>query len=894
MAPRNAEASGSKSKPPAASTASGATESDLIARSKKRRIPGACDICKRKKGDSGELPGNRCSNCIQLGLECTHKEVTKTLGSAKGYVESLEARLEKMDKLLRRLLPGVDLNQEVGSVVKTPEEPPSSRLLVTPEEEQEVLGKLNTLTLKPHSHRFFGKSSQYDLLQTALDLREEFTGEGLAYVKPSLPMQRPEFWDVPKWMTYNPEIDEEERNYVFPDDDLYPSLIDAYFSRINPFHPLLHQPTFEAQVASGLHRRDSMFAKVFLLVCAHGARFSDDPRVLAEGTTSARSSGWKWFEQVNIMRRNLFNRTVLHELQMHARSFLIAGLQLYVLYAGSSEMPQGVWAQIGMALRLSQEVGGHRRRRNKDSGLPTAEDELWKRAFWVILSMDRWISQFSGRPCGLQDEDFDLDLPLEVDDEYWESGFSQPEGQPSSMAYFNSYLSLMDILAYAMRLIYSTKRSKFARKGSERSEQETIAELDAAMNSWMDSVPEHLRWNAQHKSPLFIKQSSALHATYYWLQIFIHRPFIPSPRNPTSGAFPSLAICTNAARSACHVLETFHKLDTLPHQPFQAIIFSAAAILLLNIWSGKRSGFAPNPRRELEDVQRCMDMLRASETRDLLNELASAGDLGSALTQNEVKSKSRRKRSRSDTEAEDTDSSSSSSSMPTMPPAVPLTRNIAGTRRVSISQQSNNPSSPVEPPINFLLPMYSNDLGRLPVYGQFNFADTANVNAFLGDQLGQIHTSIPTKTSNSYHFDQPPNPAAASNLLDMTSDATANYFSDNYMLDSMIKDAVFNSSIPTPIASTSASGDVAGDGTTPRPPGMSAADVATLFAQCSTDFGALTQHLGPFGPHQPIIDPEMMKMWNNAPASLELDEWGTFISNVGQLTQSKRSSPALP
>jgi hypothetical protein len=156
-----------------------------------------------------------------------------------------------------------------------------------------------------------------------------------------------------------------------------------------------------------------MFAKVLLLVCAHGAQRCEDPRVLAESSTSTRSAGWKWFEQVNIFRRNLFNRVLLYELQMHA---------LYVLFASSSETPQGVWAQIGMALRLSQEVGGHRRRRVNESGLLTAEDELWKRAFWyvlilrhdillmylfcrVILSVDRWISQNSGRACGLQDEE---------------------------------------------------------------------------------------------------------------------------------------------------------------------------------------------------------------------------------------------------------------------------------------------------------------------------------------------------------------------------------------------------------------------------------------------------------------------------------------------------------
>ena len=93
-------------------------------------------------GDSGEMPDNRCSNCIQYGYECTHKEVTKVsavcpytlpmqwfiqfvvtdLGSSQRvwhmayddsifsklilsyrYVESLEARLEKMDRLLSKV-----------------------------------------------------------------------------------------------------------------------------------------------------------------------------------------------------------------------------------------------------------------------------------------------------------------------------------------------------------------------------------------------------------------------------------------------------------------------------------------------------------------------------------------------------------------------------------------------------------------------------------------------------------------------------------------------------------------------------------------------------------------------------------------------------------------------
>ncbi|EEB99602.1 hypothetical protein MPER_00689, partial [Moniliophthora perniciosa FA553] len=47
--------------------------------SKKRRLPGACDTCKKRKirCDSGEKPNGQCTNCVNAGIECTHVELTK-------------------------------------------------------------------------------------------------------------------------------------------------------------------------------------------------------------------------------------------------------------------------------------------------------------------------------------------------------------------------------------------------------------------------------------------------------------------------------------------------------------------------------------------------------------------------------------------------------------------------------------------------------------------------------------------------------------------------------------------------------------------------------------------------------------------------------------------------
>ena len=53
---------------------------------------------------------------------------------------------------------------------------------------------------------------------------------------------------------------------------------------------------------------------------------------------------------------------------------------------------------------------------------------------------------------------FDVDLPVECDDEYWTNpdpnlAFKQPEGKPSTVVFFNCALRLTQIHAFALRTI---------------------------------------------------------------------------------------------------------------------------------------------------------------------------------------------------------------------------------------------------------------------------------------------------------------------------------------------------------------------------------------------------------------------------------------------------------
>lgn len=72
-----------------------------------------------------------------------------------------------------------------------------------------------------------------------------------------------------------------------------------------------------------------------------------------------------------------------------------------------------------------------------------------------------------------------------------------------------------------------------------------------------------MRWDPHKDNKLFLVQSACLYSTYYSTQINIHRNFIPLPQKPSSLSFPSLAICTNAARSCIHVLDVQFRQNKL-------------------------------------------------------------------------------------------------------------------------------------------------------------------------------------------------------------------------------------------------------------------------------------------------------------------------------------------
>ncbi|KAJ7264499.1 fungal-specific transcription factor domain-containing protein [Mycena haematopus] len=571
-----------------------------------------CDVCRRKKRRcDGAEP---CGRCVKHEDNCTYQQKAMPRLASSSYVHSLEARLKTVEGLLRESnivssdepsldcaqqnLQGVELITKAIRGLNKPFPAPYSDDLSF----LDVSESLGSLSLdNPSNHGFQGKSSHAMLVKTAVDLRSQAAPAATprpAIATPAKP------WTMKPWEDIPPVQD-----YTFPPNDLMLRLISLYFSNVNIFFPVLHRPTFETAFVSHKHLADSGFARTLLLVCALGARYSDDPRVHIPDTHFG-TAGWVWFDQVKL---TVYGQPTLYDLQCYC---------LAVQFLDRTSGSRAAWTIVGIGIRLAQDIGAHRMKLRRQPISP--EEELEKRAYWTLVVFDAQLSAALGRSIAIQAHDFDLDLPSPVDDEYWEASsrnaaFCQPPNKPALVEFLNCQLNLNRILSFTLKVFYSTNRSRLIIGVSDDSWEQLVMEFDSALNTWRDSVPVHLRWNpGRQNEDCFFDQSAALWCNYYLTQILVHRPFIhttPSSATLKQG-FPSLTICNTAARACSHVAEIHHQRR--PNNPLvfgHTAVFTAGIVLLLNIWGGHRTGNVPSQDSDFSDVHRCMRVLRAYNER---------------------------------------------------------------------------------------------------------------------------------------------------------------------------------------------------------------------------------------------------------------------------------------
>ncbi|KAJ3836644.1 fungal-specific transcription factor domain-containing protein [Lentinula raphanica] len=615
------------------------------------RPRGSCDTCKRRKVRCTSPTSNNgsCKTCLLAKLPCTYTGNFKNRVISKDYIERLESRLSELESLLNQTQSSSSPSSSTAghALLNNPETlgifkalPPHANASGAKEEELELSDaddcpkalqqSMSALNVSP---RFHGRSSSSKLVSDIFEHeRTNTTTNPMLPSKRTSPSvllyKRPEYWSPFPWET---EPDISFNFFAFPEKDLFDSLVGLYFEQVNYMYALLHRPTFEALVAEGIHYRDPQFANVVLLVLAIGSRFSTDPRVVLEGTGSWLSAGWKWFSQVNPYNKSTMSVPRLFNLQT---------LALYTIYIQDCPSHEDGWSLISAGLRLAQASGAHRRK--VYSSKLTGIDEQWKRAFWCLYILDRQLSLTLGRPCSLHDEDFDVDLPIDCDDEYWmrepNLDFEQPPEKPSKIAFVICFIQANFVLSYALRTIYATSKSKaFLGYTGQGWEERLVADLDSKINSWEAKIPSHLRFSATVQDPLFFFQAATLSSVYHDLRLLVHHPFVAPGGKSTSISHSCLASCDNAARANSRIATIVSRRLTTGPAPHLLLhtAFTSAIVLFFKLFSARRSRTVIDMPTIMAGVHGCMRVLENAESRtwaagqhrDILCNLAALGDL---------------------------------------------------------------------------------------------------------------------------------------------------------------------------------------------------------------------------------------------------------------------------
>ncbi|THU83749.1 hypothetical protein K435DRAFT_765644 [Dendrothele bispora CBS 962.96] len=424
-----------------------------------------------------------------------------------------------------------------------------------------------------------------------------------------------EFWSALPFEFCGPAaIRELPLSLDFPDDAHLWELTNIYFTLHHPYYPLLHKSTFEQALSEGLHRRDQDFGQLVLALCAVASRYTNDSRNIPQSHHSSLGLGWKWLQQINLFKgASVMSPVSLHELQTHC---------LAICFLQTTSQSDFAWMMNGLSLRLAQQRGLYRRKPDIGKGEPHAlENELWKRTFWTLMYHDIFMSSSLGRPVAVSIDDYDTEPLVELEDENpGNLGLGQvSDSSTSPVVFWNCYMSLLEILSFAEQTLSSIRRSELSAKLTDSSSnwnQRAVEEINSALSNWLFSIPNHLKWDLQLENATFFAQSSALHVTYYWIQIRVNRLFIPRKgEGPSPAGLSSIAICANAARSCTNVLNVLQRRNAhfACHFPTAGVLYSSAIIFLFNIFRAKELNLRVDLKEEVSDARRCIGFLRNYE-----------------------------------------------------------------------------------------------------------------------------------------------------------------------------------------------------------------------------------------------------------------------------------------
>ena len=257
------------------------------------------------------------------------------------------------------------------------------------------------------------------------------------------------------------------------DDESGERLLQGYFKHISTLWPLLRSRDVRRLHACRRQLTDAFSCATLHLVYACGGRFLE---------TTGETGDFQSEQHYNASNVYIDEVLQLHDIRS------VQVLLLLAIYSLRSPKSPGAWSFIGLAMRLSIDLGFHRR------GRATVDNpgmlEMRKRVFWSCYCLDRQISIILGRPFAVSDRDIDAELPSDVDESEEDpvvlrmaaSRIGQPAICSTSMSCF--------IHICRLRIIESNIQQNIYRVDQPDIEVTEIDRFLQQLEAWKDAIPQ--------------------------------------------------------------------------------------------------------------------------------------------------------------------------------------------------------------------------------------------------------------------------------------------------------------------------------------------------------------------------------------------------------------------
>lgn len=372
-----------------------------------------------------------------------------------------------------------------------------------------------------------------------------------------------------------------------------------YFQTLSSFLPLLHQPTFMAMLTR-IYDDPGFKPSYPDIICVHMAlatiyyqfgvrNYEDSVQRDHFNNLSNKHYHYALSKFCHILPcRDLASVQALAMVAAHTRAFPKPGCGAIV---------------ANLALQGAIDINLHRAWKKPDE--PTnLENELRKRAWWVILAVSMAIAGRLGRPMPITVEEFDVPFPEPIADELLsDAGVDESQSLPcpytAGIAGFKSVPISIEIYSN----IYSVRRDA-------DNYANVVRALDRQLDEWEAEIPENLQLKKDEAPDTF--RVAALYVKMFGLEarLCLRHPSVAMTKDQNLIA-ENTRICEETAREMLYCTTEILKLKALDTTWYQLSVYAMSAFSMLVAHWERRFETTPEKVAELrQDMNAWMEVLK--------------------------------------------------------------------------------------------------------------------------------------------------------------------------------------------------------------------------------------------------------------------------------------------